>query len=77
MLMPGPRGLQMLLKWGVQRGTPVLVRSRTPAHIESNMDVFDWKLDEFEKVRCPPPALTQRDVPQECLGLKPNTGGGA
>lgn len=42
--------MQMLLKWGVQRGTPVLVKSNNPERIAANAEVFDWKLDEFEKV---------------------------
>jgi D-xylose reductase len=54
--------MQMLLKWGVQRGTPVLVKSSNPERIASNMDIFDWKLDEFEKVRTTSHAVQQRDL---------------
>lgn len=43
---------QMLLKWGVQRGTPVVLDN--PGSVEAlkeQVSLFGWQLDEFEKVK--------------------------
>ena len=51
------QGWQVLLRWNVQRGVPVIPRSNTPANIEANAKgLFDWALTESQKVR-----LTSRD----------------
>lgn len=43
---------QVLLRWNVQRGVPVIPRSNTPANIEGNAKgLFDWALTESQKVR--------------------------
>jgi len=41
---------QIILKWNIQRGVPVLVKAASLGHLKENLDVFDWKLDETEKV---------------------------
>ncbi|KAK9825868.1 hypothetical protein WJX81_006636 [Elliptochloris bilobata] len=41
---------QVLLRWNVQRGVPVIPRSNTPANIEGNAKgLFDWALTEAQK----------------------------
>uniref|UniRef100_A0A1Y1M7R5 NADP-dependent oxidoreductase domain-containing protein n=1 Tax=Photinus pyralis TaxID=7054 RepID=A0A1Y1M7R5_PHOPY len=39
---------QILLKWGVQRGTSVIPKSVTPSRIASNFDLDGWSLSESE-----------------------------
>ena len=39
---------QVLLRWGVQRGLCVLVKSSSAARQQENMDVFDWALPEAD-----------------------------
>jgi diketogulonate reductase-like aldo/keto reductase len=43
---------QVLIRWGVQRGTSVLPKSVNPERIKSNLEVFDWALEQedFEKL---------------------------
>ncbi len=36
----------MLIRWAVQRGTSALPKSTRPERIRSNLDVFDWRLDQ-------------------------------
>jgi diketogulonate reductase-like aldo/keto reductase len=37
---------QVILKWLVTKGIVVIPKSTNPAHIASNMDIFDWELEE-------------------------------
>jgi diketogulonate reductase-like aldo/keto reductase len=37
---------QVVLRWCMQHGTVPLPRSRNPEHIQSNLDVFDFELDD-------------------------------
>jgi len=37
---------QVVLRWGVQRGTSVVPKSVTPSRIEGNFDLFGWELTE-------------------------------
>jgi len=37
---------QVVLRWGVQRGTSVVPKSVTPSRIEGNFDLFGWSLSE-------------------------------
>ncbi len=37
---------QVLLRWGVQRGYPVLPKSVNPSRIKENFDILSWSLSE-------------------------------
>lgn len=39
---------QVVLRWGVQRGTSVIPKSVVPEHIEANLRVLEWDLPEEE-----------------------------
>ncbi len=43
---------QVVLNWLVTKGMVVIPKSRNPDHIEANMDIFDWELEEedFEAI---------------------------
>ncbi|RSL83651.1 hypothetical protein CEP51_004379 [Fusarium floridanum] len=44
----GKTPAQILLKWGLQRGTSVIPKSVTPTRISSNFDLDGWVLSEDE-----------------------------
>jgi len=39
---------QVILRWLVQQGIGIIPRSSSPEHIEANLDVLNWKLDELQ-----------------------------
>jgi diketogulonate reductase-like aldo/keto reductase len=42
---------QVVVRWHIQRGTPVIPKSTDPARIAANFDVFGFELDETEVAR--------------------------
>jgi diketogulonate reductase-like aldo/keto reductase len=47
---------QVVLRWALDRDAVVLPKSTSRAHIEANLDLFDWSLDEADRRR-----LDERD----------------
>ncbi len=39
---------QIVINWALERDTVVLPKSSSPAHIQENVDVFDWTLDDAD-----------------------------
>jgi diketogulonate reductase-like aldo/keto reductase len=44
----GKTPAQVALRWEVQRGVVPIPKSSSPEHVEANLDVFDWELDEAD-----------------------------
>lgn len=44
----GKSSAQILLRWGIQRGTSVIPKSTNPEHMRSNLEVFDFELSDEE-----------------------------
>jgi diketogulonate reductase-like aldo/keto reductase len=42
---------QVVLRWAVEKDVVVLPKSTTPAHIRTNLDLFDWSLDAEDTER--------------------------
>lgn len=42
----GKTGVQIILRWHIQENTIVIPKSKTPARIRENIDVFDFSLSE-------------------------------
>ncbi|ELZ28502.1 aldo/keto reductase family oxidoreductase [Halogeometricum pallidum JCM 14848] len=42
---------QIILKWAVENDVVVLPKSSSPDHVRSNLDLFEWSLDEEDKER--------------------------
>jgi len=42
---------QVVLRWHVEHGIPVIPKSSNPDRIRQNLDVFDFSLDEDEVAR--------------------------
>ena len=53
---------QILIRWGVQRGTSVLPKSVNPDRIKSNLQVFDWALEQEDFERLSKMPLKVRSV---------------
>lgn len=41
---------QVLLRWGIQHGNIVIPQSSNQAHIQENMDIFDFELEEQDMI---------------------------
>ena len=44
----GKTGVQVLVRWAVQRGTICIPKSNNPDRIKANADIFDFELTEEE-----------------------------
>ena len=49
--MHGKTPAQIILRWHVQEGFSVIPGSKNPAHIRENIDIFDFRLDDYEMER--------------------------
>ena len=49
----GKTPVQVILRWHIQDGRSAIPGSKTPAHIDENIDIFDFELtvDEMQKLR--------------------------
>jgi diketogulonate reductase-like aldo/keto reductase len=52
-------GAQILVRWGLEKGAGVVVKSSNPARIEENIRVFDFGLtkqdtDDIDEMECDP-----------------------
>lgn len=56
---------QVILRWHVQQGIATQPRSMNPAHMEENLDVFDWQLshEDMAKLSNMPQCNTIRGDP--------------
>lgn len=36
--------VQVVLRWGIQRGTSIVPKSTSEAHLRENLNIFDWEL---------------------------------
>ena len=61
----GKTGVQVLVRWAIQRGTICIPKSNNPERIKSNADVFDFELTEEEIMGLVSEALT---VPESIPG---------
>lgn len=44
-------GAQVSLRWQVQQGIPVIPKTDAVAHLQQNIDIFDWELDADDMAR--------------------------
>ena len=44
----GKSAVQVLLRWGVQRGTAVIPKATSQLHLRENLEIFDFELDTSE-----------------------------
>lgn len=43
--------MQVLLRWNLQRGVPVIPKASSPGNLEANIkDAFSWRLSNEQKV---------------------------
>ncbi|WOK93182.1 hypothetical protein Cni_G01876 [Canna indica] len=47
----GKTRAQVCLKWGLEQGVSVIVKSFNRERLKENMEIFDWKLSEEDKER--------------------------
>jgi len=46
---------QVLLRWGIQRGTAVIPKTSNPTRLKENLAIFDFQLDDEEAISANPP----------------------
>ena len=71
----GKTGAQVALRWAVQRGIPVIPKSKSAVHLAQNLDLFSWSLspsemDELDEAKTPVETGTPpqpKDDAQDCL----------
>ena len=42
---------QIILKWAVEKGVVVLPKSSSPEHVQANLELFEWTLDDEDQAR--------------------------
>jgi D-xylose reductase len=47
-LRTGKTAAQVVLRWGVQRGTAIISKTTQPERLVENIDIFDFELNEEE-----------------------------